>query len=667
MFILPESVLLPTHSDGSIAGLNECKHDENTVYNIKPYITCKSQDQLYGNMNNGHTCISMFGLSKTILKMICSQIRALATTPFVSNIFYYFFEFVSISFNFCSSLLETKYYNRFSINIKVSEAGHLPYGHNVTIWGNEMIYGHLSIVIMEDQPLVIESALFIFRKYSTVSSLFLCDRGSLQMLKGSRSRLTRHSWVLLVGHGSKGSDGVAKLSGYGPEELARIIAAMEREDEHFAFLSLVACKLGKDLHFSVRLLIALRSFNINTKLQLQSSILSVSPNGELMTKEEGVWRQQDESKTRIVQLDEKGNLLTKMMEGKRGKIIPDYQGQGLYLHTLQWPTHPQMFVPDNLRKKYPYIDCLEGLTWSLFFEENERRRAPDYITDKQRPLEAVWLTGQESQPTNIPIKHITSILDLLVEIRYNAREDSDFDLYYVLNDCIYKVDRKTFNTSFAGKFMEPNKPDNIKQMLSFSELKEHYSLRELRLGLKASKFNDFCRQTFQLQQCVHNCERWGSYFMAAVFSASVRNFRIFSLFLMSVIACEVGRSQGSDSLLCTAFVGEDHPMSTDDPVPEFGRRGFYGCTLSMPEEMTKQDRLVWVDEVVAKENALFTKSKQLMNSVDHDQETELNIFGKVKVMNKYVFSSYLEFFRGTPEGKKLKRGCVSFPSENNKW
>lgn len=44
-------------------------------------------------------------------------------------------------------------------------------------------------------------------------------------------------------------------------------------------------------------------------------------------------------------------------------------------------------------------------------------------------------------------------------------------------------------------------------------------------------------------------------------------------------------------------------MSKDDPVPEIGRRVFYGCTLSKPEEMAKQNRLVWVDEVVAKENA----------------------------------------------------------------
>lgn len=252
-----------------------------------------------------------------------------------------------------------------------------------------------------------------------------------------------------------------------------------------------------------------------------------------------------------------------------------------------------------------------------------------------------------------------------MEIRYNAREEAESDLYYALNDCIYKVQRKTFNVTLAGKFMNPSHHDEIENFLrSFNDQKDKSSLRELRLGLKASKFTDFCRQTFQLRQCTYNCERWGHYFMAAVFSASVRNFRTFSLFLMSVIACEVGRAQGTDSPVCTAFIGDDHPMVTDDPWPEDDRRGFYGCTVKGSVEVERRDRLVWLDQVVAKENALYAKSKQMMSDVDHDQQTELDIFGRVKVMNKYVFSSYLEFFRGTPEGKKLKRGCITSSKEN---
>lgn len=251
-----------------------------------------------------------------------------------------------------------------------------------------------------------------------------------------------------------------------------------------------------------------------------------------------------------------------------------------------------------------------------------------------------------------------------MEIRYNAREEIATDLYYVLNECIYKVHRKNLSVSLVGKFMSTDNQAEIEHFRqTFNEQQGESSLQELRQGLKASKFNDFCRQTFQFQQCNYNCERWGRYFMAAVFSASVRNFRTFSLFLMSVIGCEVGRSRGADSPLCTAFVGVDHPMVTDQPWPERLQRGFYGCTVDN-YEMAPENRQIWLDQVVAKENALYIKSKQMMNAVDHDEQTELDIFGRVKVMNKYVFSSYLEFFRGTPEGKKLKRGCTPSVHDN---
>jgi len=215
----------------------------------------------------------------------------------------------------------------------------------------------------------------------------------------------------------------------------------------------------------------------------------------------------------------------------------------------------------------------------------------------------------------------------------------------------------------VGKFMRTDNEAEIETFRqNFSYQQSESSLLELQNGLKASKFNDFCRQTFQLQQCNYNCERWGRYFMTAVFSASVCNFRIFSLFLMSVIGCEVGRFRGTDSSLCTAFMGENHPMVTDQPWPEQLRRGFYGCTIDN-YQMAPPSRQIWLDQVVAKENALYVKSKLVMNAINHEQ-TELDIFGRIKVMNKYVFSSYLEFFRGTPEGKKLKRGCTPFFPEN---
>lgn len=530
-------------------------------------------------------------------------------------------------------------------------------------------YSHQTIVIMEEEPAVIESATYLFERHSTISTLLKYEKGTLHIVRESHIFSTTNHDVILVGHGSKSISGKVQLAGFGPEELARFVSTLKTEiiSGHLGTITLISCNLGYEIHFILRLSEVLRSLGIETKLHLFHSFLSVSSEGKLMTKADGFWKSHDHSRRVIAELDQRGNLLTKVELGCAGPEFPDYKGSVLYLQTLEWPNHPQMFVPAELRKKYPSIDCLEGLTWSLFFEENERRRAPDYVPDNnQRLLKPIWLTEPGPEEDKIVFRHIVTIQDLLLEVRYNAREEVMSDLYYVLNECIYKVHGKNLSVSLVGKFMSnDNQGETERFRQNFIGQQSESSLHELRQGLKASKFNDFCRQTFQFQQCSYNCERWGHYFMVAVFSASVRNFRTFSLFLMSVIGCEVGRLRGTDSPLCTAFVGDDHPMVSEQPWPEQFRRGFYGCTVEN-YELAPQERQMWLDEVVAKENALFVKSKQLMNGLYHDEQTELDIFGRVKVMNKYVFSSFLEFFRGTPEGKRLKRGCTPSLNENLK-
>ncbi|MEQ2168127.1 hypothetical protein GOODEAATRI_011232 [Goodea atripinnis] len=429
----------------------------------------------------------------------------------------------------------------------------------------------------------------------------------------------------------------------GAEEVARFVSSLKTEllIDPTGTIRLISCNLGNDQNFTLKLLQALRSLNVETTLHLHNTLLSVNSDGEIMSRRDGVWRSHDYSSDVIAKLSPTGDLLTRKAFGCSGIVHPKYKGNILYLHSLEWPRHPQMFVPMELRKKYPSIDCLEGLTWSLFFEENEKRRAPNYIPNNDN-LKAVWL--EVTEESSIRLKHISNIQDLLVEIRYCAREEVASDLYYVLNDCIYKIHGKNLSVSLVGKFMRTeNGAETELFRQSFGDQQGESSLQELQQGLKPSKFNDFCRQTFQFQQCTYNCERWGRYFMAAVFSASVRNFRTFSLFLMSVIGCEVGRSQGTDSSLCTAFVGDDHPLVTDQPWPEDLKRGFYGCSVDN-YEMAPQNRQIWLDQVVAKENSLYIKSKQMMDAFNHNDQTELEIFGKIKVMNKYVFSSYLEYF-----------------------
>ncbi|XP_037831540.1 uncharacterized protein LOC119617006 [Kryptolebias marmoratus] len=532
-------------------------------------------------------------------------------------------------------------------------------------------YSHQTIVIMEEDAAVVESAAYLFKRHQSTSTLLTYNKGALRVLRGSPVFPSPYGELVLVGHGSRTTTGALRFAGYGPEELARFVSTLKAEFAaghvaagHVDAVSLVSCDLGGDRPFVRKLLQNLRPFGAEPTLHLHDALLSVNSDGEVLTGRNGVWRAHDHGSRVLAELNPTGDLVTRKILGCAGPVIPNYEGSVLYLQTLEWPRHPQMFVPMELRKKYPFIDCLEGLTWSLFFEESDKRRAPDYIRDSDG-LKAVWLQEQEvTQADTVVLKHITNIQDLLVEIRYNAREDIPSDLFYVLNECIYKVHGKNLSVSLMGKFMRADSEAEMEHFRqAFGDQQGEASLQELRQELKASKFNDFCRQTFQFQQCTYNCERWGRYFMSAVFAASIRNFRTFSLFLMSVIGCEVGRSRGTDSPLCTAFVGDEHPMVTDQPWPEHLKRGFYGCTVD-DYQMAPQHRQTWLDQVVAKENALYVKSKRMMDAFNHNDQTELEIFGKIKVMNKYVFSSYLEYFRGTPEGKKLKRGCTPSYHDN---
>ncbi|KAM3596927.1 uncharacterized protein V6R79_023006 [Siganus canaliculatus] len=549
---------------------------------------------------------------------------------------------------------------RYGHNNKTANKEVISNQQHLTYEGADHKSRHQLIVMMEDDPVVTESAMYIFDRHHSISTILKYHKGALHIVKGSHFSSTGNSDVVLVGHGRQSTNGTVLLAGYGPEELARLLLKIRSSFGHFSTIHFISCNLGSNVHFVTQLLRRLRSLSVETKLYLHDSFLSVDSNGQILSLTDTVWRSHDNSRRVIAELNPSGNLITKVESGCTGPAFSSYKGKVLYIQSLEWPSHPQMFVPEELRKKYPSIDCLEGLTWSLFFEENERRRAHDYVPDwDQKHMKAVWLTDPGLDQDDIIFKHISNIQDLLVEIRHNAREEMASDLYYVLNECIYKIHRKNLSVSLVGRFMNAdNKAEIEKFRQTFNEPQDQISLQELRDGLKASKFNDFCRQTFQFQQCTYNCERWGRYFMAAVFCASVRNFRTFSLFLMSVIGCEVGRLRGSESSLCTAFAGDDHPMLTDEPWPELPRRGFYGCTVDNFEGASPSTQ-TWLDQVIAKENTLYIRSKQMMNTVDHDEQTELDIFGKIKVMNKYVFSSYLEFFRGTPEGRKLKRGCAS--------
>ncbi|KAK7898263.1 hypothetical protein WMY93_019116 [Mugilogobius chulae] len=519
---------------------------------------------------------------------------------------------------------------------------------------------HFLIVVMEEDGSVLQSALHLFDKHSSASALLVLHKNTFEVIRGSLSSSAVQYELSLVGHGPSPScpTGSALLSGHTAAQLVHLLRTFLSTLglNRFSRMTVVSCNLGQHSEFTSQLLHSLRSLHVRTTVTFFLCPVSVSPAGDILTETDGVWTSHDLTRRVTAELKPTETLWRRAEQGCSGPPDTGYKGPVLFSQTVDWPTLPQMFVPKALRKKYVCMDCLEGLTWSLFFEESEKRRAPDFVPQQeQKNMTAVWLTSL-TQDTMV-FKHFSTIQDLLVEIRYSAREELSSKLLYVLNDCVYKVHWSNLSVSLVGKFFHPDTAGEKEQFLqSFSD--EPGSIQSLQQGLKASRFHEFCRQTFQFNNCNYNCELWGQYFMAAVFSVSVMNFRVFSLFLMSVISCEVGLAHGVNSHVCTSFVGDVHPMMSRLPWPRRPRRGFYGGTLAEFEQAPQEQQL-WLEQVVAKENALYVQAKQMMSVVDPDQQTELEIFGRVKVMNKYVFSSYLEYFRGTPEGKNLKTGCSS--------
>ncbi|KAL2078389.1 hypothetical protein ACEWY4_026074 [Coilia grayii] len=202
-------------------------------------------------------------------------------------------------------------------------------------------YDHQSIVILEDDPVVMESASFLYEKDPTVSTLLSYQRGALQVIQGTSVRLTADSHVLLVGHGSRATDGEALLGGHRAEEVARVVDTMETVDGRVRTVSVVGCELGKELAFATRLLQALRHLRVEATLHLRRSALSVTRSGEIVTRDGGdslpVWRHGDDSNKVIAWLDGAGNLLTKVEESQRGQVIPHYQAplcKALHLYII---------------------------------------------------------------------------------------------------------------------------------------------------------------------------------------------------------------------------------------------------------------------------------------------------------------------------------------------
>ena len=64
-------------------------------------------------------------------------------------------------------------------------------------------YSYESVVIMEEDPAVIDSATYLYERNPSASTLLWYDKGTLFVLRGSCFFPSKEHGVTLVGHGSK--------------------------------------------------------------------------------------------------------------------------------------------------------------------------------------------------------------------------------------------------------------------------------------------------------------------------------------------------------------------------------------------------------------------------------------------------------------------------------
>ncbi|CAB1325337.1 unnamed protein product, partial [Coregonus sp. 'balchen'] len=479
-------------------------------------------------------------------------------------------------------------------------------------------YDKQHILILEDNPIVRLAAKFLYEKHPTVTSVYIMENQQPKLIKGDPVPLSEESRLVLVGHGSRDSEGEMRLGGYKAEDVADIIGRTARTSDHIKTTSVVACEVGSDEAFKSTLLKELHTRSIETELHLRSSLLQVSHSGEKITVEitpTGLeTRHKDDSKKVVAMLDRDGNVVTRE-QFNRGDVIFSNERNFLVkgFKKYRWPDIPNKFVEHYAREEH--TDELEALTWAIFepmTSDTNSKKLHIYLNNEVVSeyqicnIESKKINGH-SEITKQWIekeKDIRSILDKCYEIKsgkdilsvihHNAKLGEDETTYLMLHDWIYKINPQTLYVYPVGKKLgnnekgNQNKIDEIKHCVEAQIGKEHYSAIRKNIGDGKESYPNFVKETLQGEYINKGSqvmmEAWyTTYFLASVISESSRNFRTFPLVLMALDMTQSTDNNVKEKGL--SFLMEEHPMAKGGSWVDPGSRGFYGS--SSDKESTK--------------------------------------------------------------------------------
>ncbi|CAI5649137.1 unnamed protein product [Oreochromis niloticus] len=187
-------------------------------------------------------------------------------------------------------------------------------------------YDHQQIVMMENDPVVIKAAEYLYEKHPAVSSVYVLDENQRpKLIHGEPVSLSEDSRLVLVGHGERDNAGEMRLSGYSSGEVAKIIERTNRGSDKIKTTSVVACEVGSDQRFMETLLRDLHKNDIKTELHMRDALVQVTHTGKKITQEispEGLqWRHKDNSRKVVAILDSNGDVIMRNEPGSKGEAV----------------------------------------------------------------------------------------------------------------------------------------------------------------------------------------------------------------------------------------------------------------------------------------------------------------------------------------------------------
>ncbi|XP_062261660.1 uncharacterized protein LOC133969290 isoform X2 [Platichthys flesus] len=480
-------------------------------------------------------------------------------------------------------------------------------------------YDHQQIIIMESDPVVRKAATFLYEKHPEVSSVYILDENQRpKLIHGASVPLSEDSRLVLVGHGAKDNSGEMRLSGYGAQDVARVIQRTSRVSDTIKTTSVVACEVGSDKVFIQTLLTELRKSRIETELHLRDAVIQVQHTGQKITQEispDGVkWRHKDDSKKVVANLDRNGDAVIRNEPGSKGEavftdernfLMDNRQSKSDFSYRDKWPNEPRRFIPQDgdLKMFSDGLYEVEALTWGLFHSDQPLPEKVNFQNLQQ--IEEHFLIGKKFIDNNNKEKmswikdekELTSILSNCYEIksgkdvrniiRHYAKKGENEATYLMINDWILEINPENLYVHPVGKKLDNNQmgnPDRINEVKAcvIEQIgKERYNEMNPYIKPKEGyvKYVEGILKGERLLNLGLSTEAWSTtYFTASVISESARNFRTFPLTLMALDMFRSLTEKYHDAGV--NFFFDEHPMARGGSWIDPSSRGFSGSATA---------------------------------------------------------------------------------------